>query len=160
MKYILLVASLVVFMACGGLDEVEKTQEEIFNEQVEAFATWLEERDLTDSVNITATGLHYVILEDSVSRGPLSSDVVSVHYTGSFLDGRVFDSSDGRAPIKFTLGAGQVISGWDEGIALLSVGEKAYFLIPSRLGYGTRSVGSIPANTPLVFEVELVSIEE
>ncbi|MDN4164528.1 FKBP-type peptidyl-prolyl cis-trans isomerase [Cytophagales bacterium LB-30] len=159
MKYLLLLSALFAFVACGGLDEVEKTQEEIFNEQIEAFETWLAERDLTDSVNVTASGLHYVILEDSVSRGAIAGDVVSVHYTGTFLDGRVFDSSEGRAPIKFTLGAGQVISGWDEGIALLSIGEKAYFLIPSRLGYGTRSVGSIPANTPLLFEVELMGIE-
>jgi peptidyl-prolyl cis-trans isomerase A (cyclophilin A) len=86
---------------------------------------------------------------------------VSVHYTGKFLDGKVFDSSISRGePITFKLGVGQVIKGWDEGIALTKVGGKAQLIIPSNLGYGERGAGGvIPPNTTLVFDVELVDVK-
>ena len=85
---------------------------------------------------------------------------VAVHYEGSLANGQVFDSSYARKePIEFTLGIGQVIAGWDEGIALLKEGEKARFVIPSDLGYGSRGAGGvIPPDATLIFDVELVRV--
>ena len=86
---------------------------------------------------------------------------VSVHYVGKLDDDSrmTFDESYGRGePISFTLGAGQVIKGWDEGIALMKVGEKRRLFIPPELGYGARGAGPIPPNAGLIFECELVSV--
>ena len=90
-----------------------------------------------------------------------SGKTVSVHYTGKLLNGTKFDSSVDRGqPFDFGLGQGQVIKGWDEGIALMSIGEKGTLLIPSPLGYGARGAGgSIPPNAILLFEVELLGIK-
>ena len=87
--------------------------------------------------------------------------MVSVHYKGQLLDGTVFDSSYKRKqPIDFNVGLGQVISGWDEGIQLLKVGDKARFVIPSELAYGSQGAGSvIPPDAPLIFDVELVNVK-
>jgi peptidyl-prolyl cis-trans isomerase A (cyclophilin A) len=87
--------------------------------------------------------------------------MVSVHYKGQLLNGQVFDSSYQRnEPIAFTLGIGQVIPGWDEGIQLLKVGDKARFVIPSDLAYGSRGAGGvIPPNATLIFDVELVAVK-
>lgn len=107
----------------------------------------------------TATGLQVELLESAQGETPQKGDRVSVHYTGRLLDSTKFDSSVDRGmPFEFVLGQGQVIRGWDEGIAMLKVGEKARFTIPSELGYGERAMGKIPANATLVFEVELMGI--
>lgn len=117
--------------------------------------------DSKDSVYVTtATGLKYMITQQGTGNKPNKGDRVSVHYTGKFTDGKVFDSSVGRGqPITFELGVGQVIRGWDEGIALLSKGSKALFVIPPDLAYGAQQNGPIPANSTLLFEVELVDIQ-
>ena len=86
---------------------------------------------------------------------------VSVHYVGKLLDGTEFDNSVKRGePIEFVLGQGQVIPGWDEGIAMMKEGEKAVLLIPSKLAYGERGNQAIPPCAPLVFDVELVKVGE
>lgn len=86
---------------------------------------------------------------------------VTVHYTGTLTDGKIFDSSETRkAPFTFTLGQGQVIPGWDKGVDGMQVGERRRLSIPSSMAYGEKGVGSvIPPNAPLVFEVELLSVE-
>lgn len=86
---------------------------------------------------------------------------VTVHYTGSLSDGKIFDSSETRkAPFTFTLGQGQVIPGWDKGVEGMKVGERRRLTIPSNLGYGEKGVGNIiPPNATLVFEVELLNVE-
>ena len=108
----------------------------------------------------TGSGLRYKILESGSGPRPKKGDRVSVHYEGSLLDGTLFDSSVKRGePIEFLLGEGQVIPGWDEGISLLSVGDKARFLIPSELAYGSRGAGGvIPPDAPLLFDVSLEKI--
>ncbi len=86
---------------------------------------------------------------------------VSVHYTGWLTDGKKFDSSKDRGkPFQFTLGAGEVIKGWDQGVAGMKVGGKRKLTIPSDLAYGARDVGNglIPPNSTLVFEVELLGV--
>ena len=85
---------------------------------------------------------------------------VVVHYTGKFTEGKVFDSSVTRGePFQFVLGAGQVIKGWDEGIAGMRVGGKRILTIPPSLGYGANDYGPIPGNSTLIFEVELLKVE-
>lgn len=88
-----------------------------------------------------------------------SGDVLTVHYVGTLENGEKFDSSVDRGiPFQFTLGAGQVIQGWEEGMSNMKIGEKRKLTIPAELGYGSRSIGSIPANSTLIFEVELLEI--
>lgn len=91
---------------------------------------------------------------------PKRGDTVTVHYTGWLEDGRKFDSSvDRRQPFSFVLGMGQVIRGWDEGVAGMRVGDKARLTIPPELAYGARGYpGAIPPNATLIFEVELLSV--
>ena len=116
---------------------------------------------VTEGYEKTATGLFYKIETLGVGASPSQGQNVSVHYKGSLLDGTVFDSSYKRnEPIDFSLGVGQVIKGWDEGIALLSKGAKATFIIPADLGYGSAGAGGvIPPDATLQFEVELVDFK-
>ncbi len=108
----------------------------------------------------TDSGLRYKIIQKGSGAQAEKGKSVSVHYEGSLDNGQVFDSSYRRKdPITFNLGIGQVIQGWDEGIALLKEGDKARFVIPSYLGYGERGAGGvIPPNATLVFDVELVKV--
>ena len=116
---------------------------------------------VSENAEITESGLRYIMLEEGKGGKPKQGDNVSVHYSGFLLDGTKFDSSYDRGePITFPLGAGRVIKGWDEGISLLNVGGKAKFIIPPNLGYGSRAMGPIPANSVLIFEVELVDISK
>jgi FKBP-type peptidyl-prolyl cis-trans isomerase len=147
MKRILLFTTfcmLLTFFSC-------KTQEELMpNRSVRLNKTYT-----TDS------GLQYMFTEISEGARAKSGDKVLVHYIGKLVDGKEFDNSYKRStPFSFTIGEGKVIKGWDEGIALLNVGDKAVFTIPSELGYGPMEIpGLIPANSTLVFEVELLVIE-
>ena len=109
----------------------------------------------------TDSGLRYKIIQKGDGKKAEKGKTVSVHYKGQLPDGTVFDSSYKRnEPIDFELGAGQVISGWDEGVAMLKVGDKARFVIPSNLGYGSRGAGGvIPPDATLIFDVELMGVK-
>ena len=124
---------------------------EVVSEELEAHILGMEK---------TSSGLYYIINKDGNNKKPKKSDIVSVHYKGMLLDGTVFDSSYERdQPIEFPLGLGKVISGWDEGIALISEGAVAKFVIPSSLAYGSQGAGGvIPPDATLIFEVELIKI--
>lgn len=109
----------------------------------------------------TESGLRYKIIQKGEGAKAEKGQTVSVHYKGSLVDGTVFDSSYKRnEPIDFSLGMGQVIPGWDEGISLLQVDDKARFVIPSYLGYGAQGAGGvIPPDATLIFDVELVGVK-
>lgn len=108
----------------------------------------------------TESGLRYQIIQKGDGAKPTVGQTVSVHYKGQLPDGTVFDSSYKRnTPFDFPIGQGRVIAGWDEGIMLLGLGDKARLVIPSDLGYGSQGAGGvIPPDATLIFDVELVAI--
>lgn len=109
----------------------------------------------------TESGLRFKMIQKGNGKRAGKGTNVSVHYEGSLVNGQVFDSSYQRKePISFQLGIGQVIPGWDEGIGLLKVGDKARFVIPSHLAYGSAGAGGvIPPNATLIFDVELMDVK-
>lgn len=109
----------------------------------------------------TASGLRYQFIQKGSGKKAEKGKKVAVHYKGQLVDGKEFDNSFKRKqPIEFTLGVGQVVEGWDEGIQLLQVGDKARFVIPSHLGYGANGAGGvIPPNAVLIFDVELMDVK-
>lgn len=106
------------------------------------------------------TGLQIEDIKVGTGAAAQNGNVVSVHYTGTLLDGTKFDSSVDRGqPFSFTLGAGQVIQGWEEGLLGMKVGGKRKLRIPPDMAYGDRALGPIPANSTLIFEVELLGVK-
>ncbi len=113
----------------------------------------------TKKATFTESGLSITDLKIGDGQEATAGKRVSVNYRGTLEDGKEFDSSYGRSPFSFPLGAGQVIKGWDEGVAGMKVGGKRRLVIPPELGYGTRGAGGvIPPNATLIFEVELLDI--
>ncbi len=113
-----------------------------------------------ENVKTTESGLRYVDVEEGDGPIPEKGQTVVVHYTGSLANGTKFDSSRDRdRPFSFKLGKGQVIKGWEEGIATMRVGGRRQLIIPPELGYGQRGAGGvIPPNATLIFDVELLRI--
>ncbi len=143
MKIIVILGMALVLIACmvDDSDSGEKKKEEVFT---------------------TKSGLKYVELAVGSGKAAKSGDTVSVHYVGTLTNGKKFDSSRDRGkPFRFELGAGEVIKGWDEGVAGIKIGGKRKLIIPPNLAYGDRDVGNglIPANSTLIFEVELVDVK-
>jgi FKBP-type peptidyl-prolyl cis-trans isomerase len=122
-------------------------------------AKFLAENKTKAGIQTTASGLQYEVITLGTGEKPTASSRVTVNYKGTLLDGTQFDSSYDRGePITF--GLSQVISGWTEGVQLMPVGSKFRFFIPYDLAYGGRATGSIPAFSTLIFEVDLIKIEE
>ncbi len=121
---------------------------------------FLAENKTKDGVQTTASGLQYLVLNKGTgTEHPGPTDHVKVHYHGTLINGTVFDSSvDRGAPIEF--GLHQVIPGWTEGLQLMVVGEKARLFIPGNLAYGNRGMGAIGPGSTLIFDVELLGINE
>ena len=143
-----------------------KKEEQVDNKDYTAIDEEIIKKYLADSKITTGqrqpSGLYFVPVTTAPSGTPaVAGKTVCVLYTGYLMNGSVFDASSrrGNAPYTFVLGRREVIDGWDQGIALMRKGEKALLLIPSALGYGSNSAGSIPPNSVTRFEVELVDVK-
>ncbi|WP_439185031.1 FKBP-type peptidyl-prolyl cis-trans isomerase [Carboxylicivirga taeanensis] len=119
---------------------------------------FLAENAKKEGVVTTPSGLQYKVIAEGEGAAPAATDVVTVHYKGSLINGEVFDSSEGGEPISFPLN--RVIKGWTEGLQLMKEGGKTIFYIPHELAYGANGAGQvIPPYSALVFEVELLKVE-
>lgn len=114
-----------------------------------------------DNAITTPSGLKYIEIEEGTGASPTNGQTVTVHYTGTLTDGKKFDSSVDRGqPFSFKIGVGQVIKGWDEGVATMKVGGKRTLIIPPDLGYGAQGAGGvIPGNATILFDVELLGVK-
>lgn len=120
-------------------------------------AKFLEENKKVEGVQTTKSGLQYKVISSGKGKAPIATDKVTVHYTGKFVDGTVFDSSVGRDPITFEVGG--VIAGWTEALQLMHEGDKWMLYIPYDIAYGERGMGTdIPPYSTLIFEVELIKV--
>jgi FKBP-type peptidyl-prolyl cis-trans isomerase len=141
---------------------MQAKQQAAMQEEAQAGKDFLAKNASEPGVKTTASGLQYLVLTEGADAGaakPTEADTVSVHYHGTLIDGTVFDSSVERGtPISFPLSG--VIPGWTEGLQLMKVGDKYRFFIPSELAYGEAGAGPIPPNSTLIFEVELLAIED
>jgi len=128
-------------------------------ETASKFENWI--KTTYPNAQKTVSGLYYVVERQGEGLQAVAGKTVSVHYIGKLMDGREFDNSYSRnEPIEFKLGIGQVIPGWDEGIALMKEGAKYKLIIPSELGYGKRGAGgAIPPNATLIFDTELMKVK-
>jgi len=156
-KYIKLILALIIGLGIGFsgyfMDKTESP--EVSKAKGEAF---LAENAKKDNIITTASGLQYEVLTAGEGAKPLATDQVTVHYKGTLISGKTFDSSYDRGQ-PATFGLNQVIPGWTEGVQLMSVGAKYRFFIPYQLAYGERGAGGdIPPYAALIFDVELIKI--
>lgn len=146
MKYLLISAFSIVLLVNSSCSVFKKQSHSPHQNSVDTITT--------------ESGLRYIIREKGNGIQPVKDAQVKVHYVGKLTNDTVFDSSYKRnQAFSFTLGQGQVIKGWDEGIALLHQGDKATLIIPAELGYGSRATGDIPPNSTLIFDLELMAVK-
>ncbi len=141
--------------------EMQQKQMQQMSEFVEKDSVAMQEFLATlQNIQTTASGLKYVVVKKTAGKAVAKGNKVSMQYRGTLLNGQEFDSNmDGAAaPFEFSVGLGQVIPGWDEGVALMHEGEEYKFIIPWKLAYGERGAGPIPPFSSLVFDVKLVKI--
>ena len=156
LKNLMLIISLVI-IGCNKNEEVKLSNTDI-NQNDENNK---KEVAMTNKEITTESGLKYIDIALGDGAMPETGDKVVVHYTGTLEDGTKFDSSrDRNRPFEFPLGMGRVIKGWDEGLASMRIGGKRQLIIPANLGYGDRATGKIPANSTLIFDVELIDIKK
>jgi len=141
------IIALIFFTSCKSDEEKE----------LDKLEEYIEENDIT--VQPTTSGLYYIETLEGTGNLAKDGDQVTVHYTGTYIDGKQFDSSIGGEPLTFYLGYGNVIAGWDEGITYMKKGGKAQFIVPSKLAYGPNGYRSVPGYSTLLFNVELVDVK-
>ncbi|MEH6577964.1 MAG: FKBP-type peptidyl-prolyl cis-trans isomerase [Amphritea sp.] len=153
---LLVVVAVIAFL----LIKKSAKNKQLAAENIKAGSAFLAENAKDPQVVATDSGLQYKVLQPGTGeQHPKATDKVKVHYHGMLIDGRVFDSSVDRGePISF--GLNQVIKGWTEGVQLMVVGEKRRLFIPSELAYGQSSAGIITPGSTLVFDVELLAINQ
>ncbi|MFT6011647.1 MAG: FKBP-type peptidyl-prolyl cis-trans isomerase FklB [Candidatus Azotimanducaceae bacterium] len=154
--------TLCLLIACSPTPETPNTQTQTtdatMSNEANAGQAFLEANATKDGVTVTASGLQYLVMQSGSGKTPGPTDTVRTHYHGTFIDGSVFDSSVERGtPLEFPVNG--VISGWTEALQLMQEGDKWKLFVPSELAYGKRGVGPIPADTALVFEVELIEVK-
>lgn len=138
-------------------DKRMKEQQQASSKNLETANQFLEKNKTAEGVKTTASGLQYKVLKEGNGVSPKATDNVKVHYHGTLLDGKVFDSSVERGqPAEFPLN--RVIPGWTEGLQLMKKGAKYRFFIPPGLAYGAQGAGSIGPNSLLIFDVELIDV--
>lgn len=142
---------IILLLVLLGCKKERKTQAQIDEESIQEY---MASRSLSGIA--TGSGLYYVITSQGNGVQASSSSIVTVKYSGNLIDGTVFDASPNTGA---TFGLNQVIKGWQEGIPYFKKGGKGYLLIPSALGYGSQSTGKIPANSVLIFEIELLDVK-
>jgi len=151
-------------LAIQSIKDIEKEQQQINISSEQEELKYLDHYlKITNTiVKPTQSGLYFVEQTKGSGKKAIAGKKVIVHYTGSFTDGRVFDSSLKRSePFEFKLGIGEVIAGWDEGISKMSEGGRATLVIPSNLAYGNKGYGKIiPPFTSLVFEIDLIEVKD
>lgn len=150
-KLLFLSLGLVLLVSC----KKDLTPEEQLQKDLGLIRQYLADNNLT--ADSTSSGLHYIITKEGTGGNPPANSTVTVKYKGYLLDGTVFDETTGSSTATFPLF--NLIQGWQEGIPLLKKDGKGTFLVPSYLGYGSSPVGSIPANSVLIFEIELVKFQ-
>jgi FKBP-type peptidyl-prolyl cis-trans isomerase len=159
------VSDILFYVSLKGVQSIDQIKEERralhsrnAEEEQKLLNNYLEITNV--QVEPTMSGLYYIELKEGKGRQATPGKKVTVHYTGKFVDGKIFDSSFKRnEPFTFTLGAKEVIDGWEEGIAKMKVGGKARLIIPSMLAYADKGKGPVPPYSTLVFEIELLEAE-
>jgi FKBP-type peptidyl-prolyl cis-trans isomerase len=164
--------------AMAEIDQARKeAQAKVRRDDSTAIHKYLKEKGLTDKAKSTPSGLYYIITKEGTGERPEKHDTVFTNYVGKLTNGSLFDTNVEEEhkkagkytgpnpkkyqPFKFILGRRHVIAGWDEGLALMKKGGKAILIVPSSLGYGPRAMGKdIPANSTLVFDVELTDFKK
>ncbi len=149
-------------------DEFKKAREDEMESQKavqdDIIKKYLADSSLAAKATRSETGLYYIVTKPGDGKKPSKGDKVTVNYTGSLLDGTVFDGSSlpqhGGKPFEFNVGEGMVIPGWDEGLQGMSKGEKGILILPSALAYGPDGSGPIPPNSVLRFDLELVDFSQ
>lgn len=155
--FLLLAVLSLTAIACGGDDDDASG-----GDPTPAATSGADEMPIPypfEDATVTETGLEYVDIEVGDGDEAATGNRVSAHYTGTLLSGEVFDSSEGRDPFTFTIGMDNVIQGWHEGLVGMRVGGVRHLYIPAELAYGDRANGPIPANSPLLFKIQLLGIE-
>jgi FKBP-type peptidyl-prolyl cis-trans isomerase len=151
---------IMAFVGKREADNASKQAEankSLYKDYIEQNEKFLADNKLRAGVNVTSSGLQYEALKMGTGEKPTAENTVKVHYTGSLIDGTVFDSSIGKDPAEFPLSS--VIPGWTEAVQLMPVGSKFKFWLPSELAYGSNGAGeTIKPFSTLVFEVELLEI--
>ncbi len=147
------------FMAIFAFVSCEPDQSKIFEQDKQKIADYIAKNNLS-GVTTTETGLSYRITDVGTSPSkPVSTSTVSCYYKGYLLDGTTFDEHNRNSGTPLSFSLSQVIAGWTEGIPKINKGGKAQLFIPSKLGYGTRATSGIPANSVLIFDVELIDFQ-
>ena len=161
MKKLIIILFAIAVSACGGnkkdnsADSKQKQNTDVANNEIKTNT----ENEIVpqEGFTMTESGLQYKILRDAQGPKPGPTSIVKVHYEGKLTNGHIFDSSyERKEPTSF--GLNEVIKGWTEGVQLMSVGSMCEFIIPPKLGYGNRELPEIPANSTLIFKIELLEI--
>ncbi len=153
---------IVLSVVHTGCEEENTYWDDLKQAEIDAREAFIADYETENDTTLTptASGLYYIETEKGTGVQAEAGKTVVVNYEGQLLDGTVFDSSwDRGSPFEFTLGQGEVISGWDEGIAYMKEGGRAMLIIPSDLAYGASGGGSIAPYSTLIFYVELIDVK-